>query len=84
MKRRTKLNVESTDALVVFRSDGSYEAILPEIAGDDVPDHLVTAASVVYALQDSEMMQVLYENFHKQCQTLKQPKTLSLFPGFKN
>ena len=84
MKRREKIKVGPADALVVFRPDGTYETSLPEIAGDDVPEHLITSAAVVYALQSPEMMDLLFENFHRQCRDLKEPKTLSLFPGLKS
>lgn len=84
MNRKAKINVNSVDALIIFRADGSYEISLPDIAGDDVPEHLVTTAAIGYALQDPEIMEILYENFHKQCESLKEPRTLSLFPGLKN
>jgi len=83
MKQVRKIKIESADALVVLHPDGTYETSLPEIAGDDLPEHLLTAAAVVHALQNPEMMDALFENFHRQCQALKEPKTLSLFPGLK-
>lgn len=84
MKSKAKVKVGSVDALIILHADGSYEISLPDIAGDDVPEHLVTTAAIGYALQDPEMMDILYDNFHKQCESLKTPKTLSLFPGLKN
>ena len=83
MKYKSKVKVGAIDALIILRADGSYETSIPEIAGDDVPEHLITTAALVYALQDSETMDIIYDNFHKQCKNLKSPRTLSLFPGLK-
>lgn len=84
MKKKTKLQITDLDAVIVFRSDGTYETSMPEFAGDEVPDHLLTTGAVVYALQNPDMMDLIFEHFEKVCRDIKEPETLSLFPGLKN
>lgn len=83
MRKVKTLTVNPVDAMVVFKADGTYESSLPEIAGDNVPEHLITAASILYALQDEEMVDLLHQHFHRQCLSLKRPHALVLFPNSK-
>lgn len=61
------LYLKEMDAAIVLKSDGTLEASLPEITTDHVPDHILTGAALIFALQDPHMRQMIYENFAKAC-----------------
>lgn len=67
MSKTRKLEISAVDSLLVFRSDGTYEASLPDVAGDTIPENVITAAMITYALQDEEIMDLLYKNLQKHC-----------------
>lgn len=65
-KRRAKITLEDTDVALVFRKEGVIEASFPEITSEPVPDHVVAAMAVSYALVDEDFFNSLRERFsHK-------------------
>ncbi len=66
-KGESKLRLDSTDAVIVLRMDGTCEVSLPEIVGDRVPENIVMGAAVVYALQDEELYMLIHDHFKQRC-----------------
>jgi hypothetical protein len=66
------LDLGPEDAAVIIRSDGTIESTWPDIAdGGDVPEHILTAAAVMFALQDPKMYDHLHEYFLEQCHSIR-------------
>lgn len=83
MRNKNELRVEPLDAMILFRPDGTYEVSIPNIVGDDVPDHLFITSALAYALQDDELMDTIMDSFTQECRKKGTSATLSLFPGMK-
>ena len=55
------------DAAIVFRNDGTFEATMPEIEGEYIPEHILTSAAVLFALQDPDLYAFLHNSFLNDC-----------------
>ena len=67
--RATDLKLQQMDVAIIIREDGTLEASLPEIGADQeqVPENVFTSAALVYALNDPQMCQLIYQNFAQEC-----------------
>lgn len=60
-KRRIEVNPD--DCVIILRDDGTVEAMMPPVKSEQVPDHLMTSAAILYALRNPEMVSILHKNF---------------------
>ena len=66
----TNISLQPMDAALILREDGTVETSIPTLAPEVVPDHVITSAAIVYALQDEELVRLIRENFQKVCKSL--------------
>ncbi|MCP4924167.1 MAG: hypothetical protein GY915_09120 [bacterium] len=67
MSAQNTVQVEQEDALIVLRPDGSFEASLPDVTTDQVPEHIMMGAAVLYALNTPGMVAWLQDSFRDYC-----------------
>ena len=49
---RTTIELDDLDAAIILKVDGTLKASLPEVKTETVPENIITAAALVYALND--------------------------------
>lgn len=67
MSPQNTVQVEQEDALIVLRPDGSFEASLPDVTTEQVPEHILMGAAVLYALNTPGMVAWLQDRFRDYC-----------------
>lgn len=65
--RNVDLKLEQMDVAIIIHEDGTLEASLPDIKSDQVPEHVFTSAALVYALNDPQICQLIYQSFAQEC-----------------
>ena len=63
------LTMASWDAAIVLKQDGTFEASLPNIQGDYVPENVMLGAALVCALRNEDLCTLIRENFERECAT---------------
>lgn len=66
--QRRSVEVNSDDCVIILRNDGTVEAMLPPLTSEQMPDHLMTSAAIMYALRSPEMVNILHKNFALEAQ----------------
>ena len=64
----TTLRINADDAAIVLRADGTFETSFPNISDEDIPEHVELGAALAFAIQDVNLCQIIFENFHKVCE----------------
>lgn len=65
-KRKTHMSLSDTDVAFVFREDGHVDVSFPEINADPVPDHVMAALAISYAITDPQTLETLRTRFANQ------------------
>lgn len=68
----TTLNLAPWDAAIVLKQDGTFEASLPNIKGDYIPDNVILGAALAYALRNDDLCTLIRENFDRECAAKKE------------
>ncbi|HEY6907906.1 MAG TPA: hypothetical protein VI356_00940 [Myxococcales bacterium] len=56
----TKIRLGAKDAALVFRADGTLEAVMPLLPEDaDVPPNVMAAQALMWAHEDERMMEAI-------------------------
>ena len=63
----TTLTLAPWDAAIVLKQDGTFEASLPHIQGDYIPDNVMLGAALAYALRNDDLCTLIRENFDREC-----------------
>ena len=63
----TTLILAPQDAAIVLKQDGSFEASLPQIHGEHIPDNIMLGAALAFALQNENLCALIRENFDREC-----------------
>lgn len=70
-EKKKSLELGPKDAAIVLRSDGSLEASIPELDGDElVPENIFTGAAVMFALQNPQLCDLIHDYFMEECSQL--------------
>jgi len=67
MPPSTTLTLAPWDAAIVLRQDGTFEASLPHVQGEYIPDNVMLGAALAYALRNDKLCTLIKENFDKEC-----------------
>jgi len=67
MIRQATIKLDDNDAAIVLKADGTMKASLPDIVEETVPENVFMGAALIYALNNEEMCQKIYDNFIKEC-----------------
>lgn len=59
--------LDKNDAAIILKSDGTFEASLPDIKQGSIPDHVMTGAALAYALRNSDLCELIHANFAREC-----------------
>jgi len=62
----TTLTLAPWDAAIVLKQDGSFEASLPQILGDYIPENVILGAALAYALRNEDLCALIRENFERE------------------
>jgi hypothetical protein len=62
----TTLTLAPWDAAIVLKQDGSFEASLPHIHGDYIPENVILGAALAYALRNEDLCALIRENFERE------------------
>lgn len=63
----TTLTLAPWDAAIVLKQDGTFEASLPQVKGDYIPDNVMLGAALAYALRNDDLCTLIRENFDRMC-----------------
>jgi hypothetical protein len=63
----TTLTLEQWDAAIILKKDGTFETSLPEVNGEFIPENVMLGAAIAFALQNSELCNLIRENFEREC-----------------
>lgn len=63
----TTLTLAPWDAAIVLKQDGTFEASLPHIQGEYIPDNVILGAALAYALRNDDLCTLIRENFDREC-----------------
>jgi len=66
------LTLTKWDAAIVLKQDGSFEASLPQIQGEYIPDNVILGAALAFALRNESLCTLIRENFERECTGKKQ------------
>ena len=62
-------HIGPNDTIIVLRENGTCDASFPELEGNqEVPEHIVTAAAILHALEDDDLSEMIHESFATQCE----------------
>ncbi|MBN9564494.1 MAG: hypothetical protein J0G29_00095 [Alphaproteobacteria bacterium] len=64
------LTLESTDAAIILKNDGTCEVSLPETHQEPLPENIILGAALAYALQDEILCGLIHDHFHKKCASI--------------
>lgn len=59
----SKMTVAEGDVLFVFKESGEVHMSFPEVHSDDVPEHMLCALALSYALADKDFIKTLRDRF---------------------
>jgi len=62
----TTLTLAPWDAAIVLKQDGTFEASLPQIHGDYIPENVILGAALAYALRNEDLCALIRENFERE------------------
>lgn len=60
---RKTIELDENDVVLVFKEDGHVDLSFPEVTGDYVPDHIMAALALSYAVIDEEFFGLIQERF---------------------
>lgn len=63
----TILEIGEMDAAIVLRADGTLEASIPEVTTENVPENILAAASIIHALNNEDLSNIMRRHFIEQC-----------------
>ncbi len=63
----TTITLEKWDAAIVLKEDGTFETSLPQVQGDFIPENIMLGAALAFALQNSDLCNLIRENFEREC-----------------
>jgi hypothetical protein len=65
----TNISLSPWDAAIILKEDGTFEASLPDIHGDYIPENIILGAALAYALRDERLCTLIREHFEQECVT---------------
>ena len=65
-KHIDSIHLGGQDVALVFRNDGSIDASFPQHFTEPIPDHVLVALALSYALVDEGFVEDLRRRFHHQ------------------
>lgn len=78
----TTLILAPWDAAIVLKQDGTFEASLPQIHGEFIPENVMLGAALAYALRNENLCALIRENFEQECVSKEEVQTqLSVVNG---
>lgn len=77
------LTLTKWDAAIVLKKDGSFEASLPQIQGEYIPENVVLGAAIAFALRNENLCTLIRENFERECCTKKGEQFMTYFLQLK-
>ena len=66
--KKVVLTLEASDVAIILKDDGTCDVHVPQGLPRDLPDHVITGAAVMCALQDSRLCDLIHAHFHHECQ----------------
>ena len=64
------LSLSPWDAAIILKEDGSFEASIPQVHGDFIPENVRLGAALAYALRNEDLFALIRENFEQECAAL--------------
>lgn len=62
-KNRRTLKIDEGDAALIFKEDGHVDLSFPDITEDDVPEHVLAALAISYAVMDEKLFNLIQDKF---------------------
>jgi hypothetical protein len=63
----TTLTLAPWDAAIILKQDGTFEASLPQVCGEFIPENVILGAALAYALRNEDLCTLIRENFEQEC-----------------
>lgn len=63
---RKSIAIDENDVALIFKEDGHVDLSFPEMTGDEVPEHVMAALVLSYAVVDEEFFALIQERFAQQ------------------
>ena len=69
-KNRKNIALDENDVALIFKEDGHIDLSFPEITGHAVPDHVMAALALSYAVVDDAFFTLIQERFAEESRNL--------------
>ena len=66
-KKRVVLTIDPDDVAIILKSNGDCDVHVPTEIHREIPDHVITSAAVIHALQDHQMCDLIHAYFEASC-----------------
>lgn len=63
---RKSIAIGENDVALIFKEDGHVDLSFPEMTGEDVPEHVMAALVLSYAVVDEEFFALIQDRFAQQ------------------
>ncbi len=63
---RKSIAIGENDVALIFKEDGHVDLSFPEMTGDDVPEHVMAALVLSYAVVDEDFFALIQNRFAQQ------------------
>lgn len=63
LSKRTHVPIDETDVVFVFKESGDVDISFPELLTEEVPEHMLCALALSYALSDKDFVQTIRDRF---------------------
>ena len=63
---RKSIAIDENDVALIFKEDGHVDLSFPEVTDDNVPEHVMAALALSYAVVDEEFFDIIQERFAQQ------------------
>ncbi len=63
---RKKIAIGENDVALIFKEDGHVDLSFPEISDEHVPEHVMAALALSYAVVDEEFFAIIQDRFAQQ------------------
>lgn len=73
---RKSIAIGENDVALIFKEDGHVDLSFPEMTGDHVPEHVMAALVLSYAVVDEEFFALIQDRFAQQASVVLEEEVL--------
>mgnify|MGYP003630930725 CR=1 FL=1 len=73
---RKSIAIDENDVALIFKEDGHVDLSFPEMTGDHVPEHVMAALVLSYAVVDEEFFALIQDRFAQEASVVLEEEVL--------